>query len=123
MKPVEDKDRGYHEIWCDCVNKLSSICNCIVSGYIDTIEELERKLAKADAENNKYKSLVKTFDGEEAMDLWLDTEMQNVKLKEKLAKAILALDRVNNRPWVHSNPDCVVTYVRETLAELEEKPE
>jgi len=29
-----------HEGWCDTQNKISKVCNCIISGPLDVIEDL-----------------------------------------------------------------------------------
>lgn len=36
-----------HETWCDTQNKISERCNCIVSSYIEQIEDLQAKLELA----------------------------------------------------------------------------
>lgn len=43
---MSDKDRGFHEVWCDTQNNISEFCNCLASGYIDKIEELEKQNAE-----------------------------------------------------------------------------
>ena len=39
-----DKDKGNHESWCDCINKLSLVCNCVVSGYIDQLDQAQKEI-------------------------------------------------------------------------------
>ena len=43
-----------HESWCDTENNISIRCNCIVSGYLDRIEDLKQELDEVKAEYLKY---------------------------------------------------------------------
>jgi hypothetical protein len=61
---MTDKDYSPHEDWCDTQNNISTRCNCMVSGYIEKIEDLRESLKLAvetlasllsDTQHNEHK--------------------------------------------------------------------
>ena len=41
---VSDKDYSPHDSWCDTQNNISERCNCMVSTYIEEIEDLKEQI-------------------------------------------------------------------------------
>lgn len=44
----KDAERGPHELWCDTQNNISERCNCIVSTYIDKLEDYDELIKEKD---------------------------------------------------------------------------
>jgi len=40
---MSDADYSPHETWCDTQNNISQRCNCMVSTYIEIIEEVQKE--------------------------------------------------------------------------------
>ena len=49
----QDAYFGEHESWCDCINNISELCNCLACGYIQDIEALQRKVEELQNEDSK----------------------------------------------------------------------
>lgn len=41
---MSDKDYSPHECWCDTQNNISDRCNCMVSTYIEKIEDMQARI-------------------------------------------------------------------------------
>ena len=54
-------------------------------------EALRAKVAELESKYDKLNSFVKKFDGTHAADEWLETEMQNIKLNQRIEKLRTAL--------------------------------
>jgi glutamine synthetase type III len=65
-----DKDYSPHESWCDTQNNISTRCNCMVSGYIEQIEELKAELKS-----------VREYHTKVNQDLLAELEQANEKYK------------------------------------------
>ena len=87
---VKDAERGTHELWCDTQNNISERCNCMVSEYIEKIEDHDRIVAelKAEVERLKRANQVVPRDAEllALNGKFRDTIAKQAKVIEKLTE-------------------------------------
>lgn len=58
-----DKDYSPHECWCDTQNNISDRCNCMVSSYIEKIDEMRERIERLETALNEIANCGATLDG------------------------------------------------------------
>ena len=117
-----------HEGWCDTQNDISDLCNCMVGGYIDSLDEANAKIERLKKENKELKGVQTLFgdDYVKSVATWKiiqRLEEQDGSQKQIIKKLKVAIKR-HHKEWATEDQcfsEC--SYLCKVLKQVEEMEE